>query len=589
MQANMKPNMKPNNNTSRKKQRTTSKGIIICLILSVVLLAFFGIYALLGNRYQEVFFPNSTVNGLDVSNMTADEVKKDIETTLNGYTLRLTGRNEVIDTISGLEIQLQSDFDGSLEEIIENQSVLAWGFSYLEEKSYQLETILHFDEQKLEGAIEGMTFFQEENMVEPVDATISDYEEGYGYTIKKEELGSVVDQERLKSAIIQAVMELKTELLLEEVNVYQEPDVMQIDPQLMDQLEEWNQYAQVVIEYQFGDKSEVVDGARISQWIVEGSTSSPVLDNEKVKEFVSQLAKEYNTAYTKKTLQTTDGPMVEIIKGDYGWRINQTAEAAALAELIRSGQSQVREPIYTQTANSHGENDYGDTYVEVNLTSQHLYFYKDGELLVEADFVSGNASKGWETPDGAYPITYKQRNATLSGEDYDTPVDYWLPFNRNIGLHDAKWRSDFGGDIYKTSGSHGCINLPHEAAKIIYENISAGMPVLCYYLEEEEVEDYLGPTQESEVEESTSASEPIQEPEAESETTVENSTAIESEESSEAQEESQTEVEAPETSVQESEEESTVEPTIAPFESEESSNESEEPSSSAPIEVGPGV
>ena len=83
---------------------------------------------------------------------------------------------------------------------------------------------------------------------------------------------------------------------------------------------------------------------------------------------------------------------------------------------------------------------------------------------MESDFVSGNLSKGWGTPAGTYPLTYKQRNAVLKGEGYRTPVDYWMPFNGGIGMHDATWRSSFGGTIYKTGGSHGCINLPHRNA-----------------------------------------------------------------------------------------------------------------------------
>ena len=120
--------------------------------------------------------------------------------------------------------------------------------------------------------------------------------------------------------------------------------------------------------------------------------------------------------------------------------------------------------------------------MEINLTAQHLYMYKDGKLLVESDFVSGNLARGWGTPAGTYPLTYKQRNAVLKGENYRTPVDYWMPFNGGIGMHDAKWRGAFGGSIYRTNGSHGCINLPHSVAKTIYENIQSGIPVICYNL-----------------------------------------------------------------------------------------------------------
>ena len=162
---------------------------------------------------------------------------------------------------------------------------------------------------------------------------------------------------------------------------------------------------------------------------------------------------------------------IQVSGGTYGWKINQAAETEALAAIIASGESTTREPEYSQKAASHGANDYGDTYVEINLTGQHLFFYKEGKLVVESDFVSGNLAKGWGTPAGSYPLAYKQKNAVLKGENYRTPVNYWMPFNNGIGMHDAKWRSSFGGAIYKTGGSHGCINLPPSVAKTIFDNI----------------------------------------------------------------------------------------------------------------------
>ena len=135
------------------------------------------------------------------------------------------------------------------------------------------------------------------------------------------------------------------------------------------------------------------------------------------------------------------------------------------------------------TANSHDGNDFGDSYVEINLTAQHLFLYKKGKLVIESDFVSGNVSKGNATPTGAYGITYTEKNATLRGENYETPVTYWMPFAGNVGMHDAYWRSAFGGSIYKTAGSHGCINLPPSVAKVVFENVSKNYPVLVYELE----------------------------------------------------------------------------------------------------------
>ena len=125
----------------------------------------------------------------------------------------------------------------------------------------------------------------------------------------------------------------------------------------------------------------------------------------------------------------------------------------------------------------------GDTFVEVDMSKQYLWFYKDGYIVAEGNVVSGNLSEnGCATPAGVYSLNNKQRDTNLVGPNYVSPVSFWMPFIKNsIGLHDASWRNEFGGEIYKTSGSHGCVNLPYSLAQSIYSNISVGTPVVCYY------------------------------------------------------------------------------------------------------------
>lgn len=77
-------------------------------------------------------------------------------------------------------------------------------------------------------------------------------------------------------------------------------------------------------------------------------------------------------------------------------------------------------------------------------------------------------------------LNYKQENAILRGENYESKVTFWMPFNGNIGIHDASWRYSFGGEIYKGNGSHGCVNAPKYLAKTIFENIEDGTPIICY-------------------------------------------------------------------------------------------------------------
>lgn len=441
------------------------------------------VYVGMGQKYKWVYFPNTTINGMDVSGLTPDEIKKQITEETSGYTMTIQERGGESEAIRGIDIDLHPEFDGTLEQILENQSPFAWGFHIGRYVDYTIDTMAAFDEARLSSVVSGLDCLKPERAVAPQDAYISNYISGTGYEIVPEEQGSSPDPELLYEAVKEGIINFQETLSLEDADVYQKPQITAENENLNAELAAWNQYVHTTVTYRFGSKREVLDGEKIHTWLVSDGQGGVSLDESKIGEYVSGLAQTYNTAYKPKTLKTSYGQTVTISKSVYGWKINQSEETAALKQILLSCESQEREPVYSQTAASHDGNDYGNTYAEINLTAQHMFFYKEGKLVVQSDFVSGNESRGWSTPAGVYPLTYKQRNATLKGENYATPVSYWMPFNGGIGMHDAYWRSSFGGKIYKTNGSHGCINLPPAVAKTIFENISAGTPVLCYHLD----------------------------------------------------------------------------------------------------------
>jgi lipoprotein-anchoring transpeptidase ErfK/SrfK len=147
---------------------------------------------------------------------------------------------------------------------------------------------------------------------------------------------------------------------------------------------------------------------------------------------------------------------------------------------IEFGETIEKEPIYAQRAFSMGTDEIGNTYVEVNITNQYLWFYKNNKLITKGPIVTGNPNKGNSTVTGTYMLNYKQKGATLRGANYTTKVTYWMPFYGNMGIHDASWRYSFGGEIYKSNGTHGCINTPFYLAKTIFDNIEDGIPIVIY-------------------------------------------------------------------------------------------------------------
>jgi lipoprotein-anchoring transpeptidase ErfK/SrfK len=288
--------------------------------------------------------------------------------------------------------------------------------------------------------------------------------------------------------VTEAVKAALTEELSDTLNVsecYVTAQVTSEDKGLNQALNQANTWTSADIEYDWNGSKVLVDADVIKDWISfeeESGKIKAVLDEDAIGAFVKENAKANDTYGKKRKFTTTLGTELTLPGGAYGWKTDTAAETEALIASIKKGETaSAREPEYASRGANKGSEDIGTSYVEIDLTNQHLYLYEEGEIVLETDFVSGNMSNGNYTPQGVFGITYKTKNAVLRGADYATPVNYWMPFNGNVGMHDATWRSSFGGDIYLTSGSHGCVNLPLDKAAEIYEYMSAGFPVICYY------------------------------------------------------------------------------------------------------------
>lgn len=466
-------------NLPSKNKNRIKTGILIFIGILVL------VYLALAVYFHTHFFPNTTLNGVDVSGKESGDAENVIRQEIDTYVLHMTTRNASgKEEITGESIGLFPEFHGEVQEHINSQNVLAWGLRIFQEQKLEMDTVVEFDEDALTEQIAGLDCMQKENQEAPVNAYVSDYGEN-GYEIIPEEQGSTINESIFRMALEDAVRTLQDQLDLDQAGCYKTPAVTSEAQSLITLSDRLNKYTGAVITYDLGDKTEVLDGSVTSQWMVINGNSVSI-DEEAVAEYVDSLASSYNTVFRGHTLKTSYGNTVDIKEGDYGWKVDKEGEKEQIIKDLKAGVPVTREIVYAQRANSHGENDYGDTYVEINLAKQHLFFYKNGNLLVESDFVSGDQAKRYDTPTGVYGLTYKQKDATLKGENYATPVSYWMPFCNNVGMHDANWRSSFGGKIFKTSGSHGCVNLPPSAAKTIFENIEEGDPVLVYKYPEEE-------------------------------------------------------------------------------------------------------
>lgn len=452
----------------------------ITIIVGAAFAALIILYIGISYYFTSHFYWTTKVNGISIGGISVSEAKVKMEKAIEDYELKIVGRDESVDVISGDDIQMNITWNSELENYLAKQNGYAWVVKLFVPDNYTKRLNISYDEPTLFMKIDNLTCMQEEKQVKPVNAEV--VFENTAFVLKEEVLGTAIDLLKLKRNIKDCIKTIDTELYLAEDRCYYEPSITAENEKFNSIIKQLNKALDTVITYKIGKSTEILDASIFAEWLYVDSALNPAVDKDALSEYVKDLGKKYNTAYSAKKLMTTYGVEVTIPNSHYGWKIDNAAEKAAIVEEIFAGEKVTRDLHYSMTANSHEGPDYGNSYVEINLTAQHLYMYVDGELIVESDFVSGNLSKNFITPTGAFTLTYKDKDAVLRGENYETPVTFWMPYAGNVGMHDATWRSEFGGDIYKTDGSHGCVNLPWSKAKIIFENIEQGFPILCYEL-----------------------------------------------------------------------------------------------------------
>lgn len=432
--------------------------------------------------FSSHFFYHTTINGITVSSKNVSEAEELLAKELGNYVLELNGRENIQDFIFAEDVELTFVSNGTVSAYLSEQNPLLWFVSIWNPTNKELSDCVSLDDDLLKETIQSLSFFKEENIVKPHNAYIK-YVKDKGYTLIPEVEGTTLDADLLFDGVRQAILAGNTKFSIEDY--YKNPKITATAEKLVNFYEKISLYSGAKITYTFGNKTEIVDHSVIKDWLkINKKNYSVKIDDTKVREFVDYIGRTYNTFGSTRTFKNSKGHTISVSGGDYGWLLNRDEETKDLVKLVKKGKIVDKKPSYTQTAASYGKKDWGNTYVEVNLTAQHLWFYKKGKLIVESDFVSGNINRGNGTHTGVYSITYKARDVVLgenSGADYRSPVSFWMPFNGNEGLHDANWRSKFGGTIYKSNGSHGCVNLPYAVAEKIYNNIEKGVAVVVFY------------------------------------------------------------------------------------------------------------
>lgn len=460
----------------------------LAIILCIMLVSLMGTYIGLAVYYHNAFAYGTWINDVYCTGKSIQEVN---DALVSGFTydgLTVYDRDGNSYFIAAQEVGYQFDFMKALEVYQKQQNPWMWIESLLHGDSTQLAPVVSYDSQALAGILDQIPFLRVEKGHPEEERKVAIIKTNQGYELLNER-ENVLKTEEAAAAITGAIERSETEISLEEAGCYHD---LPLTPQMQDTLSLWEQvdsFQKCGIVYQMGEEQVPVDAGVVCEWIEIAEDGSFARDENgrlkvregAIQEFIDALAAQYDTVGTARQFRATRGELVTVEGGTYGNKINRDAEVAYLTEAFAERRKEVRKPEYIQTARVQGRSDIGDTYVEVDMGEQMMYYYVDGVQQIATPIVTGNTSRRMGTPAGVNYVYLKQTNRILRGPGYASHVDYWMPVKGNIGIHDASWRSKYGGTIYQTNGSHGCINTPRDAMVQMYESVEVGTPVVMFY------------------------------------------------------------------------------------------------------------
>lgn len=474
-----------------KRRKTGKDGKVKALwITGGVLAGICLIYVAISVYFMSHFFVNTKINGKNFSGKTASDVEKYLQTNIKDYKLTILENEGRQDVISGSEIGLEYRAGTEAEKLLKDQNGFAWPKAFFTENSRKVSVNVSYNEESLNQRISQLSCLQTEQT--PAENAKPEFD-GNQYVIKPEVYGNAVDKERLTEQVKVHITEFQPQLDMVETKCYAKPKYVEDSKEVQEACDAMNKYVNASITYPMNEPV-VVDKALISQWLQVDGEMKVSPNTEAMKQWFTAFGDKYDTQGTTRTFTTPAGKSATVTGGTYGWSIDEDTELVNLQNSILNGEVVTREPAYYAggTAAAHSGQDWGNTYAEVDMSAQHMWYVQNGQVVLETDVVTGEPIPSRITPEGVYSLMWKQRDATLVGDikpetgkpEYETDVAYWMQVTSSgVGFHDAIWQTAFGGTWYQIpgTGSHGCINMPLDQAGALFNMIEPGTPVIFHW------------------------------------------------------------------------------------------------------------
>lgn len=485
---------------------SNSKKILLTIISIVIFaglfyagLAYYYAHPFTTERYnyalnEKAFTYGTYINDMYCTGMTAVEVDRCLSnvTDVNDISIITKDDNAVI---SAESIGLNAVYTNEVKTVLNKQNPLLWGKNIISFERNEIKPEYVYNEEAFEKEFEKLKLDQCNFASNDVYLELSD--DGYIIVDNKEH---EFDLDAFKQIVIDSIKNGESQVCADD-SLYKNNDYTEDEKNLISFYDELQGYQNREVVYHFGNEVKKINGYEWDKlYVKEGELPSKITDYKRAKElftfeisqeeavsYIDEFLDEYNT-YNNRYFKGHNGKWVHVKKGNYGNKIDVAKEEEWFKEFVAgSDLKATRTPTYLIEANYKEKNDFGDTFIEISIDEQMMWYYVDGEVYVETPITSGSLANGGTDPRVVF-VYVKIPNKWLNGPTWHSFVKYWVAIQGAIGIHDASWRSVYGGTEYLYNGSHGCVNTPLEAMAKLYERVEVGTPVIVYSIEKNGVE-----------------------------------------------------------------------------------------------------
>ena len=489
-----------------------------------IIISLAAVYLLLGEYYSTGFSCATWINGVYCTGKSVQEVNNELVSQHIYPGITVYGPDDTSIFISASAINHKFDYTDSLTKALREQNSYAWGFNVFKTLTANYEPKVTYNEAELRrlllkwdiffgdedikveilkgdngyylyNGLEGIP--NRENIVKAVTEAVDNLQISIDLTTSEDNFTNMPlssrDEETMRVfSQIDALQNCNLSYDLAGKSIYVTPDAVSgfiltediLDDALAEQVSKNNDYEGHFIAG--GKEIELIDGYTVFKGFVLDKNGNVILSEKKMHDYFAEIADEYDTKWLMQEYRQGLANQIAISnnrKGN-GALFDMTSAFDSFRSAYLNGtysNADVLSVGLNKDVKIYDASKLGNTYIEVNMKDQMLYYYVDGKLNMDMPVVTGNINRSRGTPTGIYNVYNKRYHTYLRGVGYVSYVNYWLGVDKGVGIHDANWRDEFGEEIYKRDGSHGCINCPEEKVSKLWEVVDVGTPVVLYY------------------------------------------------------------------------------------------------------------